>query len=135
MEYQVLSIDKMKRLEELGVKTNDASCCWTSINDKDYNPISWMVVWRGKDAIDIEKMRESFPLTCKEGNIYYAYTYEDVIKKLPNNAVSCRMYDEYYIAVTIDSVTKSFISTSPVDAAYEALVWVMENNNYRTTNR
>ena len=82
MEYQVLSIEQMTKLEAMGIDTSDASCMWTSVQDEDYLPIYWLVTWRGPEAKTIEEMREVFPLTFKKGNAYYAYTLQDVLNKL-----------------------------------------------------
>lgn len=79
----LLSIEQMKELEQLGFDVSDSSCMWTSIQDKDYNPIDWLPVFRGKDCQSLEVLQNHFPLTYKEGNVYYCYTLDDLLRKIP----------------------------------------------------
>lgn len=88
----VCSIEQMKELEELGIDTSDASCMWTSIQDKEYTPVSWLPVFRGEDRININELREKYPYTYKDGNLHYCYTLSDLIKKLPKYIIDEKSY-------------------------------------------
>lgn len=131
----VCSIDQMNELEALGIDTSDASCMWTSIQDKDYNPISWLPVFRGEDRVTIDVLKIKFPLTYKEGNVYYCYTLGDLIKKLPD------CLDDYELrisngAVWYESTLNGSISNDLVCFTEEKLIssvfnmikWLKLNN-------
>lgn len=82
-EGQVFSIEQMQELESMGIDVSNASCMWTSIQDKDYKPYKWVPCYRGEDKESIEVLRKAFPLTYQEGNLYYCYTVTDGLKTLP----------------------------------------------------
>ena len=71
IENQVLSIEQMKHLQELGVDTSDASMCWLDFEDNE--PM--------EAAVFIPKIMLGYT-TCK---IYPTYTIGDLIEKLPNS--------------------------------------------------
>lgn len=82
-EGQVFSIEQMQELESMGIDVSNASCMWTSIQDKDYKPYKWLPCYRGEDKESIEVLRKAFPLTYQEGNLYYCFTILDGLKVLP----------------------------------------------------
>lgn len=140
MKEQILSIEQMKELESLGLDTSDSSCMWTSIQDKDYNPVNWLPVFRA-DKTPIEVLRKEFPLTYKEGNIYYCYTLTDILKKLPNTIKEYAglqmwkdMYNEYHFQYICETPhlgnyyqSPDFDNTSILDAAFLMLKWCIKN--------
>lgn len=131
----VLSIEQMLELEKIGVDTSDASCMWTSIQDKDYNPIRWMPVYRGEDRTALDVLRASFPLTYKEGNIYYCYTISDILRKLPK---FIDMYELELIPFTEsgwqlhyreprkDEYLVEIQDKNLISVAYRMMIWVAE---------
>lgn len=98
----IISIEQMKELESLGIDTSDATCMWTSIQNEDYEPIRWLPVFRGDAKQPIEVMRENFPLTYKDGNIYYAYTLLDLLSKFKIGYTLDWSGDEYTFINTDD---------------------------------
>lgn len=71
IEEQVLSMEQMKHLQELGVDTSDASMCWLDFEDNE--PI--------EVAVFVPKIMLGYT-TCK---VYPTYTIGDLIEKLPNS--------------------------------------------------
>ena len=110
IEEQVLSIEQMKHLQELGVDTSDASMCWAG-ND---------VVPNNGAAFDLGY--DGLP----------TYTTGDLIEKLPN----CN--SDYEFQVTIrnhftesickqNKVMEDYItSRNPINALYRTLCVVAE---------
>lgn len=97
----VLTIEEMGELEQLGFDVSDASCIWVSIQDRDYNPTSWLPIFRGSERLPIEVLRDKFPLTYREGNIFYCYTMSDIIRKLPK---SITVDDsKYFLLINMES--------------------------------
>lgn len=131
---QVLSIEQMKHLQELGLDTSDASMYWkrvshgSRIDDKS----------KGKWFLSLQKEFQ----TC--GFMSYetlpAYTLQDIIQKLPPSINICMLHiypaaDLWYF-VYMDSYTRTILSTkySPdiMNAAYQMLCWVIENGHLET---
>ena len=110
IENQVLSIEQMKHLQELGVDTSDASMCWAG---NDVVPNNGAAFDLGYDGIP-------------------TYTIGDLIEKLPN----CN--SDYEFQVTIrnhftesickqNKVMEDYItSRNPINALYRTLCVVAE---------
>lgn len=140
----VCSIDQMNELEALGIDTSDASCMWTSIQDKDHNPISWLPTFRGEDKVTIDVLRIKFPLTYKEGNVYYCYTLGDLIKKLPN-IIRDENGDGYLLIMEPDEVSyysfdkeaylKIIMGVNTLDTLFKMIKWLKINNYDTGTNK
>jgi len=133
MKEQVLSIDQMQHLQELGLDTSDASMVWTYIEDKK-NP-----------------KHKSMPLLCVEGKnrvwensslktcCVQTFTLQDIINLLPkdlkgyNGAYSLTMFIYHDVCTICYSYSdefdyyKEFESASLLDAAYQMLCWVIGN--------
>lgn len=146
----VLSIDQMIELEELGFDTSDASCTWNSIQDKDYKPYDWLPCFRGEDKQTIENLRKAFPLTYQEGNLYYCYTLNDLLKKLPKKLFDNEELDTLGFATAFKLVIypdneyptieykryndfkvlhqEGYYGMRLVDAAFNMLKWLKTNN-------
>ena len=73
IEEQVLSIDQMKHLQELGVDTSDASMCWLDFEDNDPMEV----------AVFNSDFKFGYPM-CK---VYPTYTIGDLIEKLQKNLI------------------------------------------------
>ena len=71
IEEQVLTIEQMKYLQELGVDTSDASMCWLDFEDNEPMEV----------AVFIPKIMLGYT-TCK---VYPIYTIGDLIEKLPKS--------------------------------------------------
>ena len=44
-EGQVFSIEQMQELEAMGIDVSNASCMWNSIQDKDYKPLRFLLLY------------------------------------------------------------------------------------------
>lgn len=130
---QVLSIEQMKLLQELGLDTSDASMHWQ------YLPTADAII-NGTDEIEEELCLFVSQLNMKHE--YPAYTLQDIMQKLPPSINICMLHiykaaDLWYF-VYMDSYTRTIISTqySPdiMSAAYQMLCWVIENG-YLETNK
>ena len=110
IEEQVLSIEQMKHLQELGVDTSDASMCWAG---NDVVPNNGATFDLGYDGIP-------------------TYTIGDLIEKLPN----CNSAYEFQVTIRnhfTESICKQnkvmedyITSHNPINALYRALCIVAE---------
>lgn len=127
---QVLSIEQMKHLQELGLDTSDASMCWCrAISHKS-------VTWELEiyEYVINQKLDSNFWETTP------TYTLQDIMQKLPPFINICMLHiypaaDLWYF-VYMDSYTRTILSTkySPdiMNAAYQMLCWVIENGHLET---
>ena len=130
MNKQVLSVEQMKHLQDLGLDTSNASMCW--IKDTEGN--------RHLSVHDEYCYEASFM------NPIPAYTLQDVLDALPEEITHKRkdylieMWkrdDEWtigYLFFEIEDVVHLHDDTnkSLIDAAYELLVWCIENKFVET---
>ena len=122
---QVLSVEQMKHLQELGLDTSDASVYWERVSHGSRINDKYKGVW-------FLSLQKEF-LTC--GFTSYetlpTYTLQDIINKLPE---SIQIYNLYifkqadlwyfeYIDVIGDEIFHSEKSLKMIDAAYEMLCW------------
>ena len=119
IEEQVLSIEQMKHLQELGVDTSDASMCWLDFEDNEPMEV----------AVFVPQIMLGYA-TCK---IYPTYTTGDLIEKLP------KRIGVYYLLIDGDEIKYirqetlfrsyfDFKDKSLVNALYSCLCWVAENH-------
>lgn len=120
---QVLSIEQMKYLQELGLDTSDASMC---------------VEWRESD--ESKKVVNSLDADTNYDRYYLAYTLQDILDKLPE---SIQIYDLYifkkvglwYFMYTDGYEDESFHfekSLQVIDAAYYMLCWCVKKGYVKT---
>lgn len=115
---QVLSIEQMKHLKNLGLDTSDGSMCF-EWNESD----SDNMVVTSPDA------DTNYDYYCK------TYTLQDILDKLPcfivNQVLTIQKLADSYTCLYIEPYTRSMIniteSKEPIDAAYEMLCWCIEN--------
>lgn len=134
---QVLSVEQMKHLQELGLDTSDGSMCWCYALS--YKNAKWELEIY-EDVID-QKRDSNFWETLP------TYTLQDILDKLPTLIIissdfykiciepSCGYWDIYYYkSDATELISKK--SENIIDAAYEMLCWCVENgyigkeNNY-----
>lgn len=142
MINQVLTIDQCKELLALGLDMSDASCMWCPTYKSngclvDYDTIEEYNVSFRNNTTPIEVLREKFPLTYKEGNVYYTYTLQDILEKLPTYIVkdyTCYSLDIVFGSVKISYYNQyheeylvSFDCDNLLDGAFEILKWCIEN--------
>lgn len=125
IEEQVLSIEQMKHLQELGVDTSDASMCWVAGEDTSTDEGEWYLI-----------IPNNFLLPY---NIP-TYTIGDLIEKLPKSIDLG--FGEYDLEISIkgeyvevqyendyDDYTPFFCSNlSLIESLYSILCWLAENH-------
>ena len=125
IEEQVLSIEQMKHLQELGVDTSDASMCWLDFEDNEPMEV----------AVFVPQIMLGYA-TCK---IYPTYTIGDLIEKLPKNIDgSCLLIE--FCASDLGygdwdwgelygiNAQQKFNDKSLKEALYDLLCWVAEEH-------
>lgn len=126
---QVLSIDQMKHLQELGLDMSDASMCWCLFwgNKKEK--------WELEIYEDVINQKRDSPFW----EIIPSYTLQDILDKLPKEiktstdtywltvSYGCDVWCIYYSMSVGFDYYKEFKSESLLDTAYEMLCWCIEN--------
>ena len=120
IKEQVLTIEQMKYLQDLGVDTSDASMQYRLVHDVEEPPY-WELEIHDQDAISFDD----------EKDVIYTYTIGDLIEKLSNTIIS-----DYEFRVTIknhstesvfieNEVLEDYVtSRNPKDALYKTLCLV-----------
>ena len=128
IEEQVLSIEQMKHLQELGVDTSDASMVWIKQNST-LLPDNIKELWWVDTYYDSLK-----PMVEQEDSDFVqTYTIGDLIEKLPKNIDKKTFTMSYLSAPSVGySLSKHVMIPSQqnglVDALYSILCWVAENH-------
>lgn len=131
---QVLSIEQMKHLQELGLDTGDASMHWQ------YLPTADAII-NGTD--ETEKEPTLFVSQPNMKHEYPAYTLQDILDKLPTLIIissdfykicielSCGYWDIYYYkSDATELISKK--SENIIDVAYDMLCWCIEKGYIKT---
>ena len=121
IEEQVLSIEQMKHLQELGVDTSDASMCWVAGEDTSTDEEEWNLIIPNNFL-----MPYNIP----------TYTIGDLIEKLPKRIgiyhlfIDCdRMqYISWSWQETIFRRCFNFKDKPFINALYDCLCWVAETH-------
>lgn len=131
MSKNVLSIEQMKNLEELGVDASDASMCYVVDNSNSFKPILCI---KGKENEYLDS----------DSYIVPAFTLSDLMEFLPNyitddkgmNSIlqielfspeSKRVWSVGYMNVE-SSVKRVFsIKKELIDSVYEIVCWLSDN--------
>ena len=122
---QVLSIEQMKHLKELGLDTSDASMCWCYALS--YKNAKWELEIY-EDVIN-QKRDSAF------WEIIPTYTLQDIINKLPcfigDEVLTIQKLADSYTCLYMNPYTRSFINITEgeelIDAVYDMLCWCIEN--------
>ena len=129
IEEQVLSIEQMKHLQELGVDTSDASMVWIK-QDSTLLPDNIKELWWVDTYYDSLK-----PMVEQEDSGFVqTYTIGDLIEKLPIRigSVNRKIYfTGKYIIVSYSSPDGSLIEyrgTTLLCLLYSLLCWVAETH-------
>jgi hypothetical protein len=141
MSKQVLSIEQMKHLQELGVDTSKASMYWiriirpaTARNRKETVVLNWFL------SFDKEAMHTGFDVVEK----LPAFTFQDIFDLLPKKIKRKDNGSTSYLEVIFPnddawevtySYCESFFNESLIDAAYEMLCWCIENGYVKTNKK
>ena len=133
---KVLSIEQMTRLKELGVDTSKASLRYV------YLPTA-RSIFNETDELESEPTLFACKPDMLEG--YPTFALQDVIELLPKVIIKEGLYLHLNISITYSkwycfeysfcngSQFNSFISRENIlDAAYQMLIWVVENGYLKT---
>ena len=122
IKEQVLTIEQMKYLQDLGVDTSDASMQYRLVHDVEEPPY-WELEIHEQDAISLDD----------EEDVIYTYTIGDLIEKLSNTIIS-----DYEFKVTIknhstesvfieNKVMEDYVTShNPKNALYKTLCLVAQ---------
>ena len=124
IEEQVLSIEQMKHLQELGVDTSDASMCWVAGEDTSTDEEEWNLIIPNNFL-----MPYNIP----------TYTTGDLIEKLPKNIDGSNLLIEFCASdlgygdwdcgeLYGINAQQKFNDKSLKEALYDLLCWVAENH-------
>ena len=123
IKEQVLTIEQMKYLQDLGVDTSDASMQYRLVHDVEEPPY-WELEIHEQDAISFDD----------EEDVIYTYTVGDLIEKLSNAIIS---YYEFRVTIKNHSTESVFIEDkviedyatgrNPKDALYKTLCLVAKH--------
>lgn len=131
---QVLSVEQMKHLQELGLGTSDGSMCWCYALS--YKNAKWELEIY-EDVIN-QKRDSAF------WEIIPTYTLQNILDKLrhylnpfPSKQILFAWMIErdaiaYRNVEDIDDCLKHFTDDLLIDAAYEMLCWCIENGYIKT---
>ena len=151
MKYQVLSIEQMLHLRELGVDTSNASMVCIFTDDRgaiqdwhelvDMSPIFFVGLRLGYYDAERGDYDHSYRKDCG------VFTLQDIIHLLPKEIktstdtywLTISIYDckEWYVCYSMSDgfdYYKEFKSKSLLDAAYEMLCWCAENGYIKQLN-
>lgn len=125
IEEQVLSIEQMKHLQELGVNTSDASMAYYNIS-RDNQPDKWILGIANKEVASIML---SNGITEMEPT----YTISDLIEKLPKrndkgSRFNINLGDKTFSYVHTDVFVHYGEYNNLIDGLYNCLCWVAENH-------
>lgn len=124
---QVLDVQQMRHLQELGLDTSNASALYCIDNETNEKQIMW-----NEQVEETDKDYEYF-------RIVPAYTLQDVLDALPEFIEEyCLIIDMSFGVIRYDNLTKrnnpilkeTYFNDEDkylIDAAYELLCWVIEN--------
>ena len=127
IEEQVLSIEQMKHLQELGVDTSDASMVWIK-QDSTLLPDNIKELWLVDTYHDSLK-----PMVEQEDSDFVqTYTIGDIIEKLPkevdDNRLEICLADKTigYVHFGVCAYHEDYDNL--IDGLYDCLCWVVENH-------
>lgn len=135
MKNQVLNIEQMKELEELGINISNASMCWSKWNNaKEYNLFAESKACREsfiQDLIEHNCVDEENAQRYAHNTIP-AFTLQDILEVLPRVwEIGAYNANRNTITVFLDDETGQChqeVSDSLLDAAFNMLKWCKRKN-------
>lgn len=137
MNNQVLSVEQMQELIDIGIDTSSASCIWWNFADLGF---ALMFLNDGRESLTIEKMKKNHGAE----NIVPAFTFQDILEILPENITTdCGVFKQVNFSLQMHyglleySTSKLGLHTeivpkretsSLLQAAFNMLKWVKQNN-------
>ena len=141
MENQVLSLEQMNQLKELGVDTSRASMAIYSIyagEEKEYNILAANGVFAEKQEHDRFGYGIHNVVSFDKKPVF---TSQDIIELLPHEVTDSADYqllidkqrDSYSVSYeNTESFLVSFCRVELLDCLYEMLLWVIDNDYLET---
>ena len=142
MSKQCLDVQQMQHLQELGLDTSNASMLYCDLYDEEYILVESKHRFdKEENAILLEGVRISV-IYCKK--VTPVYTLQDVLDALPKMIYPFPVYKigiELWICsgkifyanmFNSEDVLKVRYNNELIDAAYELLVWCIENKFVET---
>ena len=138
MENQVLSLEQMNQLKELGVDTSRASMAIYSIyagEEKEYNILAANGVFAEKQEHDRFGYGIHNVVSFDKKPVF---TSQDIIELLPREVTDYKLLinkqrDSYSVSYeNTDSFLVSFCRVELLDCLYEMLLWVIDNDYLET---
>ena len=134
MSKQVLSIEQMQHLKELGLDTSNASMALIYTNSNG-DVVDWENV-----NVDVHEssVGEYNPYLRR---LYVAFTLQDILDLLPRSVdVELLLFIDKgknkwrigYTDIESNEIFEDFIDENFIDAAYEMLCWCIENGYVKT---
>ena len=132
MSKQCLDVRQMQHLQELGLDTSNASMYWLSYNGVSVDiPINFHLSTSDNDyvicnAYTLQDVLDALPysIECDKGDVYWLQI-EKMDMKNDDWRVSYLIFSQY-------KYFHCFQSPHLIDAAYELLVWCIENKFVET---
>lgn len=139
MSKQVLSIEQMQHLKELGVDTSKGTMYYWEITNGEYDLSTRRYVF--KDGISFVSLKlypyiPSDDVLIRSVKCIAAFTLQDILDLLPATVDDdYRLYIDKglvlwtvgYVDAVSEEIYEDFRERDLIDAAYEMLCWVVEN--------
>lgn len=120
MSKQVLSIDQMKHLQELGLDTSKASMCYVVDDSKAYKPILCV---SGNESEYLDAISYSVPaFTLQDIIDFFPVNIDGYVLSIGKKGVAYNRYDD--LETKVGKGDRELI-----DAAYKMLCWCIENKH------
>lgn len=125
----ILSIEQMKHLQDLGLKINEASCAYSRHIPTDRTEVVWGyeedtndVMFDTIPAFTLQDILEILPSLIAED---WGIVYNLKIEQLSEDGI--KEWNIGYCTIDYSEYIASYTSTSIIDAAYNILCWCIEN--------
>lgn len=132
MNDQVLTIEQMRHLKELGVDTSKGSMYWHKITNTTTNKVEndWYIDIN--PTVDLPQLT----LISRKLETIQTFTFQDIFDLLPKNITS-KDNNKVCLEIVFPNnnkweifygLIKSFFDEKLINAAYKMLVWCAEND-------
>lgn len=136
MNDQVLTIEQMRHLKELGVDTSKGSMYWHKITNTTTNKVEndWYVDIN--PTVDLPQLT----LISRKLETIQTFTFQDIFDLLPKNITS-KDNNKVCLEIVFPNnnkwevfygLIKSFFDEKLINALYKMLVWCIENGYIKT---